>query len=549
MSISIDRATVLSFLILLVLAVFVLWFWLRIWYFRLVSKARDRIRNQDGTKVSGAFPRMLLGNIVDVYSAKNQLSAYHSFHQKFGDVVQIFWLWRSQLSISDLAMARRILVNNQRNYHKFPPNSVLQRLFGESILTFTKTNNDWKRHRLLLNEVFSKQQVVGFHHIFVDYSQLLADKWQEKIAQSGTKIELNIYPELLALFLDIVGQVAIGKDFAALSGEADQFLEDLKYIVYQSTLPAHQFTTWWKHIPLASNRQLKRAFKTVDDFLYQLIRQRKDIPQPHSSNVLDLLLRAADDLETEVQPLTDKEIRDNLLAIITNGHETVATSVALSLYFLSQHPEKLAIAQAEVDRIMEQEDGKLTETEVAKLDYIHCVILETLRFSPPIAGLQRIGCDRDLLSGWSIPAGEVVGITLEPLHRNPKYFGEQPEQFHPERYLDLELATITPNVTNTSKAQSQCPLKKLLPSHREDDNSRTKAGVHLPLTFGDGARKCLAKHFAMYEMKVVLAIMLYRFDFQAAPNFVAELELGKFGLFLTTFPKDGVEMVVSPRTH
>lgn len=479
------------------------WLWLRIWYFRLVFEARSQIQNLDGQKVSGASPTMLLGNIVDVYSADNQLSAYHSFHQKFGEVVQIFWLWRSQLSISDYRMARRILVDNQRNYQKFPPNSLLQRLFGESILTFTNTNDDWKRHRLLLNKVFSKRQVAGFHHIFVDYSEHLARQWHEQIEQSGTGIELNVYPKLLSLFLDIIGQVAIGQDFAALSGEADQFLDDLKYIVYQSIQPAHQFTTWWKHLPLASNRKLTRAFQTVDDLLYQLIQQRKEIDRSSPDNVLDLLLRVTDSLEREVEPLTDKEIRDNLLAIIANGHETVATSVAFCLYFLAQHPEKLARAQAEVDSIMEREDGRLTESGVAKLDYIRCVILETLRFSPPMAGLQRISRERDNLSGWSIPAQQVIGITLKPLHRNPEYFGEQPEEFHPERYLEREPAIMTPNVTTTSKAQGQCPFKKLLPIRHQDNSSQTQAGVYLPLTFGDGARKCLAEHFALYRVVLI----------------------------------------------
>ena len=549
MLIPIERTTIFTFLIFLAVAICIGWLWLRIWYFRLVFNARNRIQNQDGKKVSGPSPRMLLGNIVDVYSAENQLSAYHSFHQKFGEVVQIFWLWRSQLSISNYAMARRILVSNQKNYQKFPPNSVIQRLFGKSILTFTNTNDDWKRHRLLLNEVFSKRQVANFHHIFVDYSEQLASQWHEQIEQSGNRIQLNIYPKLLGLFLDIVGQVTIGKDFAALSGEADEFLDDLKYIVYQSTQPAHQFTTWWKYLPLASNRKLTHAFQTVDDFLYPLIRQRKEISQPYSSNVLDLLLRATDSLDQEVETLTDKEVRDNLLAIIANGHETVATSVAFCLYFLAQHPEKLTRAQAEVDCIMEQEGGRLTESGVAKLDYIYCVILETLRFSPPMAGLQRISRERDFLSGWSIPAQQVIGITLNPLHRNPEYFGEQPAQFHPERYLDRESATVTVGVTPANEAQGQCPLKRLLPVHRQDHNSRTKAGVYLPLTFGDGARKCLAEHFALYEMKVALGVMLYRFNFQPAPDFAAELELGKFGLFLTTFPKEGVEITISSRNH
>lgn len=544
MSTPIDNKTILSFLILLILAILAGWLWLRSWYFRLVSNARDRIYDLDGETVSGASPKMLLGNLGDVYRAENQLSAYHSFHQKFGEVVQIFWLWRSQLSVSNYAMASRILVNNQRNYQKFPPNSILQRLFGESVLTFTNTSSNWKRHRLLLNEVFSKNQVTGFHHIFVDYSERLANQWHQKI-KPLTSIELDIYPQLLALCLDIVGQAAIGKDFAALSGEADEFLNDLKYIVYQSTQPAHQFTTWWKYLPLPSNRKLNRAFKTVDDFLYQLIQQRKGVSSSDSANVLDLLLQATNHLETEVQPLTSKEVRDNLLAIIANGHETVAASISLSLYYLAQEPEKLARAQAEVDRVMSREEGKLTEAGVAKLDYINCVILETLRFSPPMAGLQRISSDRDLLSGWSIPAGQVVGITLNPLHRNPEYFGEQPEKFHPERYLESESVTI--GTTANTEVQSGCPIKRFLPSHRQNNHSRTQAGIHLPFTFGDGARKCLAEYFAMYEMKVALAVLLYHFDFQAVTNFRAELELGKFGLFLTTFPKDGVKVMINSR--
>ena len=549
MSIPIDRATVLSLLILLILAILVGWLWLRTWYFQLVSDARDHIYDLDGTKVSGSSPKMLLGNIAEVYSAENQLSAYHSFHQKFGEVVQIFWLWRSQLSVSNYAMARRILVNNQRNYEKFPPNSILQKLFGESVLTFVNTNNDWKRHRLLLNEVFSKKQVAGFHQIFVDYSEKLASQWHQKIESSEASAEIDIYPEMLALALDIVGRAAIGQDFAALSGEADEFLNDLKYIVYQSTQPAHQFTTWWKHLPLPSNRQLNKAFKTVDDFLYQLIQHRKAVPESDSANVLDLLLGATDNLETEVQPLTDKEVRDNLLAIIANGHETVAASIAFSLYYLAQYPEKLARAQTEVDRVMAEEGGKLSEAGVKKLDYINCVILETLRFSPPMAGLQRISQEEDLLSGWSIPAQQVIGITLNPLHRNPEYFGERAEQFHPERYLEAESATAMVGATTNSEAQSVCPIKRFLPSQHQNSNRQTKAGIHFPLTFGDGARKCLAEHFAMYEMKVALAIMLYHFDFQPVPNFNAELELGKFGLFLTTFPKQGVEIAINSRTN
>ncbi len=128
-------------------------------------------------------------------------------------------------------------------------------------------------------------------------------------------------------------------------------------------------------------------------------------------------------------------------------------------------------------------------------------------------------------------------------------FGKQPEEFHPERYLEAEYATTAVDVSSINEAQRGCPIKRFLPSHHQNNNRQTKTGIHFPLTFGDGARKCLAEHFAMYEMKVALATMLYHFDFQPAPNFKAELELGKFGLFLTTFPKDGVKVMIDSRTH
>ena len=531
------------------LTVVATWGLVRRWYFRLVCDARRQVYNLNRENVPGQMPTLLVGNIPDVYGAKNRLDSYNSFHTKFGEIVQIFWLWRQQLSVSNYQMARRILLVNQRNYQKFRPNSLLQQLFGSSVLT--SDGQVWKRQRLLMNEVFSKQHIKRFHNVFIDYSEQLISQWSREIDQSGSSVKQNIYPDLVALCLDIIGKTAIGKDFAALDGGGDNFLDSLKYIEYQSTQPAHQFVKWWKYLPLPSNRQLKQSFRQIDTLLYQLISQRQELSVPEATNILDLLLRAADFVDTELPPLTKKEVRDNLLAIIVNGHETVATTIAFSLYLLAKHPDKMSRLQADVDQVVALNQGQLTEAGVAKLTYLNCVLLEVLRISPTVAGLQRIASDRDVLESWSIPPKQVVGISLEPLHRDPNYYGAQPDQFHPERYLEPESYLHdmhTPAVE--TQASSQCPFSKFLKPLKERHNSRRNSGsIQRPLTFGDGARKCLGEHFAMHEMKVVLAMLIYHFDFQAVPGFEAELELGKFGLFLSTFPKAGVEVVISPRTH
>jgi cytochrome P450 len=531
----------LEILLLLVVGLVGAWFWLHWWYFRLVARWRAQIHHQDGSLVPGQAPRLVMGNLVDVYRSKNRLSAYDSFHQKFGEIVQIFWLWRQQISITSYPMAYQILVSRQKKYQKYPPNWLLQRLYGSSVLT--DSGDDWKQQRLLIKQVFSKATIAGFHNIFVSYTEQLAAKWAGYMGDSGQSARLDIYPDLTALFLDIVGQAALGHHFGALNGETDEFLASLTYVLSQSTQPAHQFVPCWKHLPSPANRRLSRALETIDYFFCALMQQHQAPnrqPRPDSANVLDLLLQAMDAPASGAQPLTGKDVRDNLLAIIVNGYETVATTVSLALYLLARHPDKLTRVQTEVDQVMRRAQGRLRQADLPALQYLDAVVHESLRLYPAMAGLQRVSVAGDVLAGWSIPAQQVVGINLKPLHLNPHYFGQAPQQFRPERYLNPD--------PPEAQIQGRCPLHAQQAAG-EGRQKQTAGGVCLPLTFGAGPRKCLGEAFAMYEMKVALAVLLHRFDFQVAPNFEIDPELGKFGLFVTMLPRGGVQMVIRPRPH
>jgi cytochrome P450 len=520
---------------LVIFGFFLLWALLHAWYFQLVTKLSDQVHHQDGRCIPGEMPELLLGNMATVYSAQNQLAAYHDFHEKFGEIVQIFWMWRQQISITNYRMANQILISHQKDYGKYPPNWVIQQLYGSSVLT--NSGDAWRRQRLLMNEVFSKTNIPNFHHIFGSHAMQLADKWAEQIDLDGESIQLDIYPDLTALFLDIIGEAAISHQFKALQGKADEFLAHLHYVIQQSTRPAHQFTKWWKFLPLPSNRRLAEAFAAIDRFLKELIWQRREIaelPDSASSNLLDLLLKSGDIANGNEPPLSEQEVRDNLLAIIVNGHETVATSVAFSLYLLAQYPDQMICLQSEVDRAIAHHNGQLTTSVIEELHYLDSAINESLRLYPPMAGLQRISDREDVLEGWTIPAQQAIGIPLMPLHMNEEYFGSEPNQFRPERYLDRDLATVDTPSSGT------CPMQWL----RDLGN---RAAPCLPLAFGDGARKCLGEHFARYEMKVAIAMLVHRFDFQVAANFEIEPELGKFGLFISMFPKGGVELVIRHR--
>jgi cytochrome P450 len=515
----------------------VVYLWIRRWYGRLVLESSLQVCHSDGRLVPGDPPQTLFGNLPAVYRQANRLAAYNGLHTRLGEIVQLFWLWRPQVSVSGYGMALRVLQSNQSNYRKQPPNAVLQRLFGSSVLS--ENGEGWKRHRAVMRDIFSARHVGEFQELFLAHVERLAAKWERRLLQPAGADPFDVLPDLTAMSLDVVGHAALGRDFRAIEGGADAFLEAFQYILAQSTRPVHVFITWWKDLPLPSSRRLQRAFRTVDEFLDEIIHSRREIADNGRSgpvNLIDSLL-AATSASGDTATLTDREVRDNLLAILANGHQTVAICVALTLYLLARHPDALRKAREEIDAFGA---GKISE-----LSYLDAVITESLRLYPAAAGLQRRSIDSDVLDGWSVPPGRAVGISLMPLHANSEYFGEAPEQFRPERYLVRENAA-TPGTNGDDRVAPSCPFHK--PNQAPlPVGAKTRGTVCLPLSFGAGARKCLGEHFAMHEMKVVLAVLLRRFDLRSAEGFEPDLDLDRFGLFIALQPLRGVRLAIAPR--
>jgi cytochrome P450 len=269
-----------------------------------------------------------------------------------------------------------------------------------------------------------------------------------------------------------------------------------------------------------------------------LIRSRReasDCGRTEAANLLDCLLAATSN--SSDTPLTDQEVRDNLLAILINGHQTVAICVALTLYLLARHPAAAEKAREEIDA-----RGADAVSELSVLD---AVITESLRLYPAAAGLQRRSISSDTQDGWSIPPGRAVGISLMPLHTNPDYFGEALDQFRPERYMVNPDADV--QGTNGGRvAAASCPFHK----SRRDPlplGAKTRGTACLPLSFGAGARKCLGEHFAMHEMKVLLTVLLRHFDLRSAEGFEPDLDLDRFGLFIALQPLHGVRIAIARR--
>jgi cytochrome P450 len=199
-----------------------------------------------------------------------------------------------------------------------------------------------------------------------------------------------------------------------------------------------------------------RALDALDGLIYEELSRRRQVSDlAERTDILSLLLQARDE---EGEPMTDGELRDELVTLLLAGHETTATSVAWAIERLVRHPEKLGRLVAEID------EGQTEE-------YLNAVVSETLRVRPVVPIVAR-SLQEDLEVGrYRLPAGTTVAPAIYLTNRNPRFY-ERPAEFMPERFLGAAPETFS------------------------------------WIPFGGGIRRCIGASFATLEMKLMLKTML-----------------------------------------
>ena len=130
--------------------------------------------------------------------------------------------------------------------------------------------------------------------------------------------------------------------------------------------------------------------------------------------------------------MTDTQVRDEALTLITAGHETTANGLNWAWYLLALHPEVEARFHAELDDVLG--DGPPTADDAARLPYTEAVLLEAMRLYPPAWGIERRAVADQAIGGHVIPAGAAVLMPTYVMHRDPRFFPD-PLRFDPDRFL------------------------------------------------------------------------------------------------------------------
>ena len=223
----------------------------------------------------------------------------------------------------------------------------------------------------------------------------------------------------------------------------------------------------WILFPYLPRPGYNKAIRTVDDYLYDLIRMRRANPIEND----DLLTQLINTPEFD-----DDLIRDQILTMLIAGHDTSTALLAWTLFLLGSHPEAMERACTEANSAVQ--GFPPTQQSLSQLPYLEMVIKESLRLYPPIHVGNRQAADDIPIGNFTIPAGTRTMYSIYLTHRDPKHWSE-PDRFCPERF---------------DRVASKKPT----------------AFSYLP--FGGGPRTCIGAAFALVEAKAVLARLLTTFD-------------------------------------
>jgi cytochrome P450/NADPH-cytochrome P450 reductase len=186
---------------------------------------------------------------------------------------------------------------------------------------------------------------------------------------------------------------------------------------------------------------------------------------------------------TTGEHLSDENIRYQMVTFLIAGHETTSGLLSFTTYYLLKNPRVLVKAREEADRAVHEAGGNLLAINASKLTYIDAVLKEALRLhstAPLFTVTAKSPRGEVLPGGYFVKQGQSIGVLLHQLHRDPKVWGADAEEFRPERFLE-----------GTYPPDSFKP-------------------------FGNGARACIGRLFAVQEALLTVALMLHRFDLEMA---------------------------------
>uniref|UniRef100_A0A0E0H276 Cytochrome P450 n=1 Tax=Oryza nivara TaxID=4536 RepID=A0A0E0H276_ORYNI len=407
------------------------------------------------------------------------------------------------LVVSTADAARALFRDNDRALSGRPALYAATRLsYGQKSISFAPDGAYWRAaRRACMSELLGPPRVRGLR----DAREREAAALVAAVAAAGAS-PVNLSDMVAATSSRIVRRVAFG------DGDGDESM-DVKAVLDETQallggLWVADYVPWLRWVDTLSGKRwrLERRFRQLDA-LYERVIDDHLNKRKHASDeeddLVDVLLRLHGDPAHRSTFGSRSHIKGILTDMFIAGSDTSAVTVQWAMTELVRNPDVLAKAQHEVRRVIaaggggDKDGAMVREADLPELHYLRLVIKETLRLHPASPLVQRETTEPFRTAhGVEIPARTRVVINAMAIHTDPGVWGPNAERFLPERHR----------------------------AHDADGEQQHEHDGFALVPFGIGRRSCPGVHFAAAAAELLLANLLFCFDWRALPGREVDVE-------------------------
>ncbi|GJE90374.1 bifunctional P-450/NADPH-P450 reductase [Phanerochaete sordida] len=409
---------------------------------------------------------------VTIIDREVAIYSYNLLAKQYGEIYTLNMLGSKVVVVCSQELLHE--VSDEKRFRKIPRAALdqVRNAVGDGLFTAHGEEPNWHIAHRILMPAFSTMNTRNMFDDMVDVISQLVQKWE----RFGPRHRIDPSQDFTALTFEAITFCAMSYRMNSFYVEGmHPFARAMADFLIESGNRALRPGIVQPFLR-GTNSKYEEDVKVMSKYVDDIYDQRKANPT-EKKDILNLMMNGKDPVSGE--GMSEQLIKNNLLTFLIAGHETTSGMLTFIMYYLLKNPEAMRKLREEVDTMIGSR--LMTVDDVNKLPYLIAVMREALRLGPPAPMRGTAAFEDTTLKGkYAVQKDVPIYCGIYMVHRDPKVYGEDADEFRPERMLDGKFEALPPDAWQP---------------------------------FGFGVRACIGRPFAWQEAQITLVYLMQRFTF------------------------------------
>ncbi|KAK1420470.1 hypothetical protein QVD17_22093 [Tagetes erecta] len=426
----------------------------------------------------------IIGNLHKLLS-KPRHQALWELSKKYGPIMLLNIGSKPFLIISTPAKANQVLKTQDHIFCSRPLSKATKRLtYNYLDIAFSSPSDHWReRRKVLISEFLGPKRARSFNYVLVKEVESMV----HFLSLLPPNTEVNLSKMLLAMVKEVVCKVGFGKNYRDLSGSSwEEILNEALVMLNGSLSDNFPWVGEFFDVISGWNRRLEKCFRNLDAYIQMIVDDHNnDMIREISEDEKDFVHRLIELSSTENASgyqLTKEDIKGLIMNVFVGGFDSTFVAMEWTMSEIVKNPRVMQKLVNEI-RNCTGRIQKVNELDITKMTYLKMVVKEALRLHTPAPLLiPHASSSHCQIGGYDVLPGTTAIINAWGIAKDPNTWGENADEFYPERFENVDVDF--------------------------------RGGNFEMLPFGGGRRSCPGINTAPATLELVIANLLYWFDWE-----------------------------------